>query len=59
MCIRDRSKVWQNTSRGGLPKIFLEDMNFEKYVDMVISMPLLFVLKNQNHLNVHQDVNQI
>jgi glutamate--cysteine ligase len=45
-----RSYVWQNTSRGGLPKLFLENMNFEKYVDMVISMPLLFVLKNQNHL---------
>jgi glutamate--cysteine ligase len=44
-----RSYVWQNTSRGGLPKIFLEDMNFEKYVDMAINMPLLFVLKNGNH----------
>ena len=29
-----RSKVWQNTARAGLPKIFLEDLDFEKYVDM-------------------------
>jgi len=45
-----RSYVWQNTSRGGLPRSFLEDMNFEKYVDMIINMPLLFVFKNGNHL---------
>ena len=30
---------------------FLEDMNFEKYADMVMKMPLLFVLKDSNHLN--------
>ena len=45
-----RSKVWQNTSRGGLPKYFLEDIDFEKYVDMVINTPLLFILKDSNHL---------
>ena len=45
-----RSKIWQNTSRGGLPKIFLEDMSFEKYTDMAISSPLLFLYKNGNHL---------
>ena len=45
-----RSYVWQNTSRGGLPKSFLEDMNFEKYVDMVINIPLLFIYRNGNHL---------
>jgi len=39
-----RSKVWQHTSRGGLPKFFLEDMDFEKYTDFVINMPLLFVI---------------
>ena len=44
-----RSKVWQNTARGGLPKNFLEEMNFEKYVDMAINMPLLFVLKDSHH----------
>jgi len=46
-----RSKVWQHTARAGLPKYFLEDMNFEKYADMVMKMPLLFVLKDSNHLN--------
>jgi len=46
-----RSKVWQNTSRAGLPKIFLEDMDFEKYTDFVINMPLLFVLKDSKYLN--------
>ena len=45
-----RSYVWQNTARGGLPKIFLEDINFEKYVDMAINMPLLFLFKDGNHL---------
>ena len=25
-------------------------MNFEKYVDMAINMPLLFILKNSNYL---------
>ena len=41
-----RSYVWQNTSRGGLPKSFLENMDFEKYVDMAINMPLLFIMKD-------------
>ena len=44
-----RSKVWQSTSRGGLPKIFLEDMDFEKYADFVINYPLLFIYKNKIH----------
>ena len=46
-----RSKVWQHTARAGLPKYFLEDMNFEKYADMAMKMPLLFVLKDSNYLN--------
>ena len=41
-----RSKVWQETARGGLPEIFLEDMDFEKYADFVINFPLLFLKKN-------------
>ena len=45
-----RSHVWQNTSRGGLPKSFLEDINFEKYIDLAINMPLLFIYRNGNHL---------
>ena len=46
-----RSKIWQNTSRGGLPEIFLEDMDFEKYVDMSLNMPLLFILQNSKYIN--------
>ena len=46
-----RSKVWQHTSRGGLPRIFLEEMDFEKYTDMAINMPLLFILKGTKHVN--------
>ncbi len=38
-----RSKVWQNTSRGGLPPIFLEDLNFEKYADFVMNFKILFI----------------
>ncbi len=38
-----RSKVWQSTSRGGLPKLFFENMNFEKYADFVINFPILFI----------------
>ena len=38
-----RSKVWQNTSRGGLPRIFLENMNFEKYADFAMKKSLLFI----------------
>ena len=42
-----RSKVWQETSRGGLPKIFLEDMDFEKYSDFISNYPILF-FQNKN-----------
>ena len=45
-----RSHVWQHTARGGLPKIFLEEMDFEKYADMIIDKPLLFILKDSKHL---------
>ena len=38
-----RAKVWQNTSRGGLPKIFLDNLNFEKYADFVMDFPILFI----------------
>jgi len=48
-----RSKVWQNTSRGGLPKIFLENMDFEKYADFAINFPLLFIYKNKEHKNLN------
>ncbi len=42
-----RSKVWQNTSRGGLPKLFFEDLNFEKHAEFIMNFPILFV-KNDN-----------
>jgi glutamate--cysteine ligase len=38
-----RSKVWQSTSRGGLPKFFLEQLNFEKYADYIMNKSLLFI----------------
>ena len=47
-----RAKVWQHTSRGGLPKKFLEDMNFEKYAEMIINTPLLFNLKDTKHFHI-------
>ncbi len=45
-----RAKVWHKTSRGGLPKVFLENMDFEKYADYVINMPLLFISKGNQHI---------
>ena len=44
-----RAKVWQNTARAGLPKIFLENMDFEKYADFIIKFPLLFIEKNNSY----------
>ena len=38
-----RSKVWQSTSRGGLPKLFFEDLNFDKYAEFAINFPILFI----------------
>lgn len=46
-----RSFVWQHTSRGGLPKIFLERMDFEKYTDFCLDMPLLFINKNGEYIS--------
>ena len=46
-----RSKVWQSTARGGLPKSYLEGMDFEKYTDYITNYPLLFLKKNNNFLN--------
>ena len=46
-----RSKVWQNTSRGGLPKLFLEDLNFEKYADFIINFPVLFIQDKNNYFS--------
>ena len=46
-----RSKVWQNTSRGGLPKIFLENLNFEKYADFVLNFPILFIKDKEQYFS--------
>ncbi len=46
-----RSKVWQNTSRGGLPKLFLENLDFEKYADFIINFPILFIQHKEKYLS--------
>ena len=46
-----RSKVWQSTSRGGLPKSFFENMNFEKYADFVINFPILFIQNKDQYIS--------
>ena len=46
-----RSKVWQNTSRGGLPRLFLENINFEKYADFVINFPVLFIQDKDQYIS--------
>ena len=52
-----RSKVWQNTSRGGLPKLFFENLNFEKYADFVRNFPILFLQEKQNYIFLEKDGN--
>ena len=47
-----RSHAWQNTYRGGLPKIFLENMNFEKYADFSLNYPMLFVKREDKYIDV-------
>ena len=44
-----RSKVWQETNRGGIMPITFESVNFEKYVDNVINYPILFLKKNKKY----------
>ena len=44
-------KVWQETSRGGLPEFFLEDVDFEKYSDFVSNYPILFIQKNKKYIS--------
>ena len=46
-----RSKVWQNTSRGGLPKIFFEDLNFENYAEFIMNFPILFIQEKKNYIS--------
>ncbi len=46
-----RSKIWQNTSRGGLPSIFLEDFNFEKYADFIMNFKILFIQDGEKYFS--------
>ena len=46
-----RSKVWQSTSRGGLPKLFFDNLNFEKYADFVMNFPILFIQDNNHYIS--------
>ena len=46
-----RSKIWQNTSRGGLPKIFFENLNFERYAEFVMNFPILFIENNGDYIS--------
>ena len=46
-----RSKVWQNTSRGGLPKLFFEELDFEKYADFAMNFPMLFIDNKNNYIS--------
>ena len=46
-----RSHVWQQTSRGGLPKFFLEKVNFENYAEFIMSMPLLFIQSEGKYIS--------
>ena len=46
-----RAKVWQNTYRGGLPKIFFEEINYERYAEFVMNFPILFIKKMGNYIS--------
>ena len=46
-----RSYAWQNTYRGGLPKIFLENLDFEKYADFSLNYPMLFIKREDKYLD--------
>jgi glutamate--cysteine ligase len=46
-----RSKVWQETSRGGLPEIFFDDMNFEKYANFAMEFPILFIKYKDQYIS--------
>ena len=46
-----RSKVWQNTSRGGLPEVFFDNMDFEKYANFAMNFPILFIQKDNKYIS--------
>ena len=49
-----RSKVWQSTSRGGLPKLFFDETDFEKYADFIINFPMLFIKDKEKYISGHK-----
>ena len=46
-----RSKVWQETSRGGLPETFLDNMDFDRYASYVVDAPILFIKNGENYIS--------
>ena len=46
-----RSKVWQITSRGGLPEAFFDNMDFEKYSDFTMTFPIIFIEKDNRYFS--------
>tara|TARA_B100001250_G_C19789416_1_gene785715 strand:+ start:863 stop:2158 length:1296 start_codon:yes stop_codon:yes gene_type:complete len=46
-----RSKVWQKTSRAGLPEFFLDNVDFEKYSDFIINYSMLFLQKEKKYIS--------
>ena len=46
-----RSKVWQSTARAGLPKIFLENINFEQYSNFIMNFEILFIKDKNNYIS--------
>ena len=46
-----RSKVWQNTARGGLPKLFFENLDFEKYAEFIMNFPILFIQNKDKYIS--------
>ena len=54
-----RSKVWQNTSRGGLPLLFFDNLNFEKYAEFIINFPMLFLENNKEYIHKAEEVKKI
>ena len=38
-------------SRGGLPKLFFENLNFEKYAEFVMKFPILFIQHEDKYIS--------
>jgi glutamate--cysteine ligase len=50
-----RSEVWTDTDKarsGMLPFAFEDGMGFERYVDYALDVPMYFVMRNGEHVNV-------